>query len=433
VTCGSAFRNRGVQAVLDAVIEYLPSPKDKPPVTGVLPGGQVGQRVASDDEPFAALAFKVATDPVVGNLTYFRVYSGVLRSGDAVFNAGRNQRESAGRLLQMHANERQEISEVRAGDIAAASGFTNVTTGDTLADEKSPIALEKIEFPEPVISMALEPRTAEDQEKMVVALAVLAGEDPSIRVGTDAETAQTIISGMGELHLEIIVARLRREFGVDAKVGRPKVAYRETIRRPVEQEGRFVRQAGGRGQYGHVRLRMEPLAAGCGYQFVNSAAPGAIPQAFIPAIEEAVREEVGGGALYGFPLVDLRVTLLDGSSHETDATEAAFRIAASAAFKEGCRKAAPVLLEPVMRVEVSTPDQFVGDINGDLSRRRGVLQGVDESSVGRLIRAEVPLAEMFGYATSLRSMTQGRATFSMEFVRYIEVPSTLAAALARKE
>jgi len=426
VTCGSAFRNKGVQAVLDAVIDYLPSPADKPPVIGILENDQTAERTASDDEPFAALAFKIATDPFVGNLTFFRVYSGVLNSGDTVYNPIKHKRERIGRLLQMHANERAEIREVRAGDIAAAVGLKDVTTGDTLADEKNAIILESMKFPEPVISVAVEPKTHADQEKMGLALQKLAGEDPSFRVSSDAETGQTIIAGMGELHLEIIVDRMKREFKVEANVGRPQVAYRETIRMAVEQEGRFVRQSGGRGQYGHVCLRIEPLPAGTGYEFENAIAGGAVPRQYIPAVDKGVREQLETGVLAGYPVVDVKVTIFDGSYHDVDSSEMAFKIAGSMAFKEGCAKASPVLLEPMMKVEVVTPDLFMGDVTGDLSRRRGVLQGMDGSAAGNIIRAEVPLAEMFGYATALRSMTQGRATYSMEFSKYAVVPPKVA-------
>ena len=426
VTCGSAFRNKGVQAVLDAVIDYLPSPADKPPVIGILENDQTAERTASDDEPFAALAFKIATDPFVGNLTFFRVYSGVLNSGDTVYNPIKHKRERIGRLLQMHANERAEIREVRAGDIAAAVGLKDVTTGDTLADEKNAIILESMKFPEPVISVAVEPKTHADQEKMGLALQKLAGEDPSFRVSSDAETGQTIIAGMGELHLEIIVDRMKREFKVEANVGRPQVAYRETIRMAVEQEGRFVRQSGGRGQYGHVCLRIEPLPAGTGYEFENAIAGGAVPRQYIPAVDKGVREQLETGVLAGYPVVDVKVTIFDGSYHDVDSSEMAFKIAGSMAFKEGCAKARPVLLEPMMKVEVVTPDLFMGDVTGDLSRRRGVLQGMDGSAAGNIIRAEVPLAEMFGYATALRSMTQGRATYSMEFSKYAVVPPKVA-------
>ncbi len=433
VFCGSAFKNKGVQAVLDAVIEYLPSPVDMPPVTGTMENGGVAQRKADDSEPFSALAFKIATDPFVGNLTFFRVYSGVLNSGDSIYNPTKGKRERIGRLLQMHANERAEMKEVRAGDIAAAVGLKDVTTGDTLVDEKHVITLEKMEFPQPVISVALEPRTKVDQEKMGLALQKLAKEDPSFRVHTDEESGQTIISGMGELHLDIIVDRMRREFKVEANVGRPQVAYRETIRKVVEQEGKFVRQSGGRGQYGHVYLRIEPRDAGAGYEFVNAIVGGVVPREYVPAVDKGVREQMENGVLAGYPVVDVKVTIFDGSYHDVDSSEVAFKIAGSMAFKEGCAKAKPVLLEPVMKVEVVTPDQFMGDVSGDLNRRRGVLHGMDESPAGKIIRADVPLAEMFGYATSLRSATQGRATYSMEFGRYAEVPPNVAESIIRRD
>ncbi len=433
VTCGSAFKNKGVQAMLDAVVEFLPSPVDKPPVKGILENGEPGERHADDNEPFAALAFKIATDPFVGNLTFVRVYSGVLQSGDSVYNPVKDKRERIGRLLQMHANERAEIREVRAGDIAAAVGLKDVATGDTLTSEKAVITLEKMEFPEPVISVALEPKTKADQEKMGLALQKLAKEDPSFRVHTDEESAQTIIAGMGELHLEIIVDRMKREFKVEANVGRPQVAYRETIRASVEQEGRFVRQSGGRGQFGHVFLRLEPLPPGAGYEFENAIVGGVVPKEFIPAVDKGVREQMENGILAGYPVVDVKVTMFDGSYHDVDSSEMAFKIAGSMAFKEGFARAKPVLLEPIMNVEVVTPEQFMGDVNGDLSRRRGVLRGMDESPAGRIIRAEVPLAEMFGYATSLRSMTQGRATYSMEFAKYMQVPPNVAEAVIKRE
>jgi elongation factor G len=433
VTCGSAFKNKGVQAVLDAVVEYLPSPVDKPAVKGTLENDQPAERTASDDQPFSALAFKIANDPHVGNLTFFRVYSGVLKSGDRVYNPVKHKDERIGRLLQMHANEREVIDEVRAGDIAAAIGLKDVTTGDTLTDEKNVITLEKMEFPEPVISVALEPKTKADQEKMGLALQRLAKEDPSFRVHTDEESSQTIISGMGELHLEIIVDRMKREFKVEANVGRPQVAYRETIRTSVEQEGRFVRQSGGRGQFGHVFLRLEPLPPGTGYEFENGIVGGVVPREFIPAVDKGVREQMQNGILAGYPVVDVKVTLFDGSYHDVDSSEMAFKIAGSMAFKEGFAKAKPALLEPIMKVEVTTPEQFMGDVNGDLNRRRGMLQGMDESPAGRIIRAEVPLAEMFGYATSLRSMTQGRATYSMELSKYAQVPPNVAEAVINKK
>ena len=431
--CGSAFKNKGVQAMLDAVIEYLPSPIDVPPVKGLLENGEEGERPPRDEAPFSALAFKIATDPFVGNLTFFRVYSGVLSSGDAIYNPIKDKRERIGRLLQMHANERKEIKEVRAGDIGAAVGLKDVTTGDSLVDEKQVITLEKMEFPEPVISVALEPKTKTDQEKMGLALQKLAKEDPSFRVHTDEESGQTIISGMGELHLEIIVDRMKREFKVEANVGRPQVAYRETIRKVIEQEGKFVRQSGGRGQYGHVYLRIEPREAGAGYEFVNGIVGGVVPREYVPAVDKGVQEQAKNGVLAGYPVVDIKVTIFDGSYHDVDSNEMAFKIAGSMAFKEGVVKASPVLLEPVMKVEIVTPDDYMGDVNGDLNRRRGVLQGMDESPAGRIVRAEVPLSEMFGYATSLRSMTQGRATYSMEFAKYAEVPPNVAESVIKRD
>ncbi len=432
VTCGSAFRNKGVQAVLDAVIDYLPSPLDRPPVVGLLDNDKPGRRFASDEQPFAALAFKIAADPVAGNLTFFRVYSGVLNSGDTVFNPVKEKRERIGRLLQMHANERQEVTEVRAGDIAAAVGLLDVTTGDTLVDEQNVITLERMKFPEPVISVALECRNKSDQEKMHLGLGELTAEDPSFRVGADTETGQAIISGMGELHLEIIVDRLRREFNVEVNVGRPQVAYRETIRAAVEQEGRFVREIGGRREYATVFLRLEPLPAGAGYEFRTRVAGEAVPKKFFPAVDHGVREQMANGINAGLPLVDIRATLVDGSCHDTDSNELAFRNAARLAVRDGCLKAGAVLLEPIMKVEVVTPQQFTGDITGDLNRRRAILQGLDASSDGNVIRADVPLAEMFGYATSLRSLSQGRASFAMNFSRYAEVPSQLATRVAKR-
>ena len=431
VLCGSAFKNKGVQAVLDAVVDYLPSPTDRPPIRGTLPDDGDATRPASDDAPFSALAFKIATDPFVGNLTFIRVYSGVLSSGDTVYNPIKDKKERIGRLLQMHANERDEIKEVRAGDIAAAVGLKDVTTGDTLTDPNNVITLERMEFPEPVISVAVEPKTKADQEKMSNALAKLAREDPSFRVHTDEESGQTIISGMGELHLEIIVDRMRREFKVEANVGKPQVAYRETIRQTVEQEGKFVRQTGGRGQYGHVFLRIEPLPQGKGYEFVNAIVGGVVPKEYIPAVDKGVREQMENGVIAGYPVVDVRVTLYDGSYHEVDSSEIAFKIAGSMAFKEGAKKAKPVLLEPIMRVEVVTPEEYMGDVNGDLNRRRGVLEGLEDSPAGKIVRAKVPLAEMFGYATALRSMSQGRATYTMEFDHYAEVPANVAATVIK--
>ena len=426
VLCGSAFKNKGVQAVLDAVIEYLPSPSERPAIKGILENNTEAACEASDDAPFAALAFKIATDPFVGNLTFFRVYSGVLKSGDTVINTVRSRRERIGRILQMHANDRDEVTEVRAGDIAAAVGLKDVTTGDSLTHPGRRIILERMEFPEPVISVAVEPRTKADQDRLGMALSKLAREDPSFRIHTDEESAQTIISGMGELHLEIIVDRLRREFRVEAAVGRPQVAYRETITGVIEQEGRFVRQTGGRGQYGHVFLRIEPQEPGEGYEFVDAVVGGAVPKEFIPAVNRGVQEQMSSGVIAGYPVVDCRVTLFDGSSHDVDSSEVAFRIAGSTAFREGAAKAGPVVLEPIMRVEVVSPLDYMGDVNGDLNRRRGVLQGLEDSPMGKVIRARVPLAEMFGYATDLRSMSQGRASYTMEFDRYAKVPPNVA-------
>jgi len=426
VLCGTAFKNKGVQAMLDAVVDYLPSPAETPPIKGILEDESEGSRPSKDDAPFAALAFKIATDPFVGNLTFFRVYSGVMSSGDTIYNPVKGKRERIGRILQMHANDRAELKEVRAGDIAAAVGLKDVTTGDTLCDLKSIITLERMEFPEPVISVAVEPKTKADQEKMGIALGKLAKEDPSFRVHTDEESAQTIISGMGELHLDIIVDRMRREFGVEANVGKPQVAYRETIRTLVEQEGKFVRQSGGRGQYGHVYLRIEPKESGQGYEFVNAIVGGVVPKEYISAVDKGVQEQMGNGVIAGYPVVDVKVTLYDGSYHDVDSSEVAFKIAGSMGFKEGAKKAKPVLLEPVMKVEVVTPEDYMGDVNGDLNRRRGILQGLEDAPSGKIVRAEVPLAEMFGYATTLRSMSQGRATYTMEFAHYSEVPSNVA-------
>ena len=428
VLCGTAFKNKGVQAMLDAVIEYLPSPKDVPAIKGHLDDAAetAAERHPSDDEPFSALAFKIATDPYVGTLTYFRVYSGVLSSGDTVYNPIKDREERIGRILQMHANERTEIKEVRAGDIAAAVGLKKVTTGDTLTDSDKVIILEKMVFPEPVIAVAVEPKTKADQEKMGIALGKLAQEDPSFRVHTDEESGQTIIEGMGELHLEIIVDRMKREFSVEANVGKPQVAYRETIRTSVEQEGKYVRQSGGKGQYGHVWIKLEPLEAGKGYEFENAIVGGVIPREFVPAVDKGIQEQMQNGVIAGYPVVDVKVTLFDGSYHDVDSNEMAFKIAGSMAFKDAAKKAKPVILEPVMKVEAVTPEEFMGDVMGDLNRRRGILQGIDDSPSGKLIHAEVPLSEMFGYATDLRSMTQGRATYTMEFAKYSEVPSNIA-------
>ncbi len=433
VFCGSAFKNKGVQAVLDGVIDYLPAPIDVPAIKGVNEDGEEDSRKTGYDEPFSALAFKIATDPFVGTLTYFRTYSGVLKCGDTIYNSVKGKKERIGRLLQMHANSREEIKEVRAGDIAAAVGLKTVTTGDTLCDPDNVIILERMDFPDPVIAVAVEPRTKADQEKMGIALGKLAQEDPSFRVHTDEESGQTIIQGMGELHLEIIVDRMRREFSVEANVGKPQVAYRETIKKAVDQEGKFVRQSGGRGQYGHVWLKIEPLPRGKGYEFVNAIVGGVIPREYIPAVDKGVQEQLQNGVIAGFPVVDVKVTLYDGSFHEVDSSEMAFKIAGSQCFKQGAQKAVPVLLEPVMAVEVVTPEEYMGDVMGDLSRRRGVLQGMDESPAGRVIRAEVPLAEMFGYSTDLRSATQGRATYTMEFAKYSEAPANIAEAVIKKQ
>ena len=430
--CGSAFKNKGVQAVLDSVIYYMPSPDEVPSIRGILEDESEGVRRSNDEDPFAALAFKIATDPFVGNLTFFRVYSGVLKSGDTVYNPVKGKRERIGRLLQMHSNDREEIKEVRAGDIAAAVGLKDVTTGDTLCDMKQVITLERMEFPEPVIAVAVEPKTKADQEKMGLALSKLAQEDPSFRVHTDEESGQTIIAGMGELHLEIIVDRLQREFKVEANVGKPQVAYRETIRKSVEQEGKFVRQSGGRGQYGHVWLRIEPQEAGDGYEFDNAIVGGVVPKEYIPAVDKGIKEQLENGVLAGYPVVDVKVTLYDGSYHDVDSSEMAFKIAGSMGFKEGCLKASPVLLEPIMKVEVVTPEDYMGDVMGDLNRRRGLVQGMEDAPAGKVIRAEVPLAEMFGYATDLRSATQGRATYSMEFSKYNEAPNNVAEAVIKK-
>jgi elongation factor G len=427
VMCGTAFKNKGVQALLDAVIEYMPSPIEMPAVKGLdHDGGTFIERHASDDEPFAALAFKILNDPFVGNLTFFRVYSGILKTGDAVYVPSKDKHERIGRLLQMHASDRTELKEVRAGDIAAAVGLKDVITGDTLCDEAQPIVLEKMVFPDPVISVAVEPRTNVDQEKMGQALARLAKEDPSFRVHTDQESGQTIISGMGELHLEIIVDRMKREFKVEANVGKPQVAYRETIKSKVESEGKFVRQSGGRGQYGHVWLTIEPNEQGKGYQFVNGIVGGSVPREFIPAVDKGIKEAVETGVIAGYPVVDVKVTLFDGSYHDVDSNEMAFKIAGSLGFKEGFRRAKPVLLEPIMKVEVVTPEDYSGDVIGDLNRRRGQITGMDDGPSGKVISADVPLSEMFGYATSVRSMSQGRATFTMEFAKYVEVPSHIA-------
>ncbi|MGN2393166.1 elongation factor G [Pelomicrobium sp. G1] len=431
--CGSAFKNKGVQAMLDAVIDYLPSPADIPPVKGVLENGQPGEREAKDEAPFSALAFKIMTDPYVGQLTFLRVYSGVLNSGDTVFNPVKGKKERIGRLLQMHANERAEIKEVRAGDIAAVVGLKDASTGDTLCDPNNVITLERMEFPEPVIHVAVEPKTKADQEKMGIALSRLAQEDPSFRVRTDEESGQTIISGMGELHLEIIVDRMRREFGVEANVGAPQVAYRETIKKAAEAEGKFIKQTGGRGQYGHVWLRVEPNGPGKGFEFVDAIKGGVVPREYIPAVQKGLEDTLPNGVLAGFPIVDVKVTLFDGSYHEVDSNENAFKMAASIGFKEALRKANPTLLEPMMAVEVETPEEFMGNVMGDLSSRRGIVQGMEDRPGFKVVRAEVPLAEMFGYSTTLRSLTQGRATYTMEFKHYAEAPRNVAEAIINKK
>ena len=430
--CGSAFKNKGVQAMLDAVIDYLPSPLDKPAIQGLKSNGEKDERNASDEEPFSSLAFKIATDPYVGQLIFFRVYSGVVNSGDTVYNPVKQKKERIGRLLQMHANQRDEIKEVRAGDIAAAVGLKEVITGDTLCDTDNVITLEKMDFPEPVIHVAVEPKTKNDQEKMGIALNRLAQEDPSFRVKTDEESGQTIISGMGELHLEIIVDRMKREFSVEANVGAPQVAYREAIKKKVEIEGKFIKQSGGRGQYGHVWLRMEPNEAGKGFQFIDEIKGGAVPREYIPAVEKGLIDSLTNGVLAGYPVVDVKIALFDGSYHDVDSNENAFKMAASFAFKDGMRKATPILLEPIMSVEVETPPDFMGNVVGDLSSRRGVIQGMDDTAGFKIIKAEVPLAEMFGYSTVLRSATQGRATYTMEFKHYSEAPKSVAEAIINK-
>ena len=432
--CGSAFKNKGVQAMLDAVIDYMPAPTDIKPVQGELENGEVGSRKASDDEPFAGLAFKIMTDPFVGQLIFFRVYSGMVKSGDTIYNPIKGKKERIGRILQMHANQREELKEVYAGDIAAAVGLKEATTGDTLCDLNKTIILERMIFPEPVIHVAVEPKTKADQEKMGLALNRLAQEDPSFRVRTDEETNQTIISGMGELHLEILVDRMRREFGVEANVGAPQVAYREAIRKEVEVEGKFVKQSGGRGQYGHVWIKMGPNEAGKGFEFIDAVKGGTVPREYIPAVEKGLRETLPNGVLAGFPVVDVKVTLFDGSYHDVDSNENAFKMAASMAFKDGMRKASPVLLEPMMAVEVEMPEEKMGDVMGDLSSRRGMIQGMDDmAGGGKSIKAEVPLAEMFGYSTTLRSLTQGRATYTMEFKHYAEAPKNVAEAIINKK
>jgi elongation factor G len=424
--CGSAFKNKGVQALLDAVIEYMPSPIEMPPTKGLSERGEAITRTAKDEEPFSALAFKILNDPFVGNLTFFRVYSGTLNSGDTVFVPTKGKKERIGRLLQMHANERSEIKEVRAGDIASAVGLKDVYTGDTICDLEKIITLEKMNIPIPVISVAVEPKTQADQEKMGIALQRLAKEDPSFRVSTDEESAQTIISGMGELHLEIIVDRMRREFKVEANVGKPQVAYRETIRATIESEGKHIKQSGGRGQFGHVWLKIEPNDQGKGNQFINGIQGGSVPREFIPAVEKGIKEALETGVMAGYPVVDTKVTLFDGSYHDVDSDEISFRMAAIFGFKDGFRKAKPVILEPIMKVEVVTPEDYMGDVIGDLNRRRGQIQGMEDTPAGKTVTAEVPLSEMFGYATNVRSMSQGRATFTMEFAKYMEVPPNIA-------
>ena len=426
--CGSAFKNKGVQAVLDAAIEYLPAPNEVKAIKGSLPSDEEVEvsRSSSDDEPFSALAFKIATDPFVGTLTFIRVYSGVLSVGDGVQNSTKEKKERVGRMVQMHSNDRNEIKEIRAGDIAACIGLKDVTTGDTLCDLKDQVVLERMDFPEPVISVAVEPKTKADQEKMGIALGKLAQEDPSFRVHTDEESAQTIISGMGELHLDVLVDRMRREFDVEANIGKPQVSYRETIRESIDIEGKFVRQSGGKGQYGHVWLKLEPLGLDDEYEFVDKIVGGAVPKEYIPAVDKGIQEQMKNGVIAGYPLLALRATLYDGSFHDVDSSEMAFKIAGSMALKEGCLKARPVLLEPMMAVEVVTPEEHMGDVVGDLNRRRGIILGMDEIPTGKTVRTEVPLSEMFGYATDLRSATQGRASFSMEFLKYAEVPNNIA-------
>jgi len=433
--CGSAFKNKGVQAMLDGVIEYMPSPSDIPPVKGVMDNGEEAERAAKDDEPFSGLAFKIMTDPYVGQLIFFRVYSGVVNSGDTIYNPVKRKKERLGRILQMHANNREELKEVRAGDIAAAVGLKEATTGDTLCDPDKVLILEKMEFPEPVISQAVEPKTKADQEKMGIALGRLAQEDPSFRVRTDEESGQTIISGMGELHLEILVDRMKREFNVEANIGKPQVAYREAIKKPVDIEGKFVKQSGGKGQYGHVWLKLEPAEQGKGFEFVDAIKGGVVPREYIPAVQKGINEAMTSGVLAGYPVVDVKVTLFDGSYHEVDSSENSFKMAGILAFKDGMRKATPVLLEPIMAVEVEMPEEKMGDVMGDLSSRRGNIQGMDDISGGggKVIRAEVPLAEMFGYSTTLRSLTQGRATYTMEFKHYAEAPKSVAEGIINKD
>ena len=431
--CGSAFKNKGVQAMLDAIIEYMPAPTDVKSIRGLINNDTTEAiRTASDDESFSALAFKIATDPFVGNLTFFRVYSGVLKSGDTIFNAVKQKKERVGRIVQMHANSREDVKEVCAGDIAAAIGLKDVTTGDTLCDINSVIVLERMIFPDPVISVAVEPKTKADEDKMSVALVKLAQEDPSFRVHTDEESGQIIISGMGELHLEIIIDRMKREFNVGANVGAPQVAYRETIRKTVEQEGKFIRQSGGKGQYGHVWLRLEPQEIGAGYEFVNEIVGGVVPKEFIPAVDKGVQEQLKCGVLAGYPMLDVKVSIFDGSYHDVDSNEMAFKIAGSMCFREGARNANPVLLEPIMKVEVATPEEYMGDVVGDINKRRGIIQGMQDTPSGKTVSCEVPLSEMFGYATDLRSATQGRATYSMQFEKYNETPAHVAEGIIKK-
>ena len=430
--CGTAFKNKGVQSLLDAIIDLMPSPMDVPAITGILENEEEGIRESNDNKPFSALAFKIATDPFVGTLTFFRVYSGVLNSGDTIYNPVKGKKERVGRILQMHANSREEIKEVRAGDIAAAVGLKDVTTGDTLCDLKDVITLERMEFPDPVISVAVEPKTKSDQEKMGIALGKLAQEDPSFRVKTDEESGQTIISGMGELHLDILVDRMRREFSVEANVGRPQVAHRETIRKPVEAEGKFVKQSGGRGQYGHVKIRLMPMKAGEGYEFDNQIVGGVVPKEYIGSVDKGIQEALQNGVVAGYPVVDVRVELFDGSYHEVDSNEMAFKVAGSMAFKNAAKTANPVLLEPMMKVEVVTPEDYMGDVMGDVTRRRGILQGMEDCPSGKIVNAHIPLSEMFGYATDLRSQTQGRATYTMEFDHYSEAPASVVEEIVKK-
>jgi len=432
VMCGSAFKNKGVQAMLDGIVEYLPSPTEVPAITGIDHQEKEVERSSNDDAPFSALAFKIATDPFVGQLVFFRVYSGIMKTGDAVFNPVKGKKERIGRILQMHSNNREEIKEVRAGDIAAAVGIKSITTGDTLCDVKNVVTLERMEFPEPVISQAVEPKTQSDQEKMGVALGKLAQEDPSFKVQTDEESGQTIISGMGELHLDIIIDRMKREFDVDCNVGKPQVAYRESISKSIEHETRYAKQSGGRGQYAHVFLRMEPLARGAGFEFVDEIKGGSVPREFIPSVQKGVEDALGGGVIAGYPMVDVRVTLFDGSYHDVDSSEFAFKAAAGQAFREGCRDAGVDLLEPVMAVEIVTPEDYMGNVSGDVNSRRGVILGIEDTPAGKLIKSEIPLAKMFGYATALRSATQGRASYSMQFEKYAKAPKDVVDAIVNR-